>query len=82
IVSIDDNKLIVVDYDNIFLIENTTKIVKAAVKNFINSINSLVNHQAISINKDILFTSVKDPELKTITIFRVVMEMVMVGNGL
>lgn len=55
IVSIDDNKLIVVDYDNIFLIENTTKIVKAAVKN---------------------------PELKTITIFGVVMEMVMVGNGL
>ena len=55
VVSIDDNKLIVVDYDNIFLIENTTKIVKAAVKN---------------------------PELKTITIFEVVMEMVMVGNGL
>lgn len=62
-VSIDDNGLLVVNYDDIFLIENTTKEEKTTVKNFVNSINSLVNNQAISINQDLLFTFVKAPDI-------------------
>lgn len=61
-VTVNSDGLLVVNYDDIYLLEDITEEEKNNVESFINSINSLVVNQAISINQDLVFTFVQEPE--------------------